>query len=251
MAPIPQTNGLLPTNGINILVVTGAFKGEDGTPLTLHRINKEEWSNLVHPYLTLGSGEVLSPSHYLSNGNSHSARRQHYLLTATSHCLVSSMRALVTEVVAWYMGLNLKKPPQLVLKMGRQQRCANPARSAWFYEDMECLQGVAVLRCYGLFSAKIPAVQQSLLRPRNTLLSEHETLYILVLEKLGGKLLINEPMTDDLTNEVKSLYHELTYLGILNYERVRWYNVLRAPDSDPQVGGIASLPSPYTSKVYR
>lgn len=116
------------------------------------------------------------------------------------------------------------RPPQLVLKMGRQQRCANLARSAWFYEDMECLQGVAVLRCYGLFSAKIPAVQQSLLRPWNhesasaadfrpflnwqdplldsrlrALLSEHETLYILVLEKLGGKLPINEPTSDDLT----------------------------------------------------
>ena len=52
-------------------------------------------------------------------------------------------------------------------------------------------------------------------------------------------------------NEVKGIYHKLTYLGILNYEQICWYNILRAPDSDLQLGGIASLPSPYMSKIYR
>ena len=212
--------------------------------LTLYRIKKEERSNLVHPYPTLGP-EVLLPSMYLPERKPPqcppSALPPDGNLTL-SCVLDESVGNGSSGVVYGTKSQDVRGPagaevkiqalpsedgyrlPQLVLKMGRQQRCANLAREAWFYEDMECLQGVAVPRCYGLFSAKIPTVQQSLLRPWNyesardtdfmpslnwrdplldsrlrALLSEHETLYVLVLEKLGGKLPINEPISDDLT----------------------------------------------------
>ncbi|KZV82126.1 hypothetical protein EXIGLDRAFT_778945, partial [Exidia glandulosa HHB12029] len=41
--------------------------------------------------------------------------------------------------------------PPLVLKIARQERCQSVAREAWFYEELECLQGVVLPRCYGCF----------------------------------------------------------------------------------------------------
>lgn len=45
--------------------------------------------------------------------------------------------------------------PPLVAKIGRQDRCQSIAREGWFYEEMECLQGVAIPRCYGCFELKL------------------------------------------------------------------------------------------------
>ena len=44
--------------------------------------------------------------------------------------------------------------PPLVLKVGRFNGRAAIAREAWFYDEMECLQGVVVPRCYGWFEAQ-------------------------------------------------------------------------------------------------
>jgi hypothetical protein len=45
--------------------------------------------------------------------------------------------------------------PPLVIKVAARRRSPNLAREAWFYEEMEHIQGVAIPRCYGLFTAEI------------------------------------------------------------------------------------------------
>ena len=45
--------------------------------------------------------------------------------------------------------------PPLVLKAGCFKRRAEIAREAWFYDEMECLQGVVVPRCYGWFETEL------------------------------------------------------------------------------------------------
>lgn len=45
--------------------------------------------------------------------------------------------------------------PPLVVKIGRRNRCQSITREAWFYEEMECLQGIAIARCYGCFEMEL------------------------------------------------------------------------------------------------
>ena len=46
--------------------------------------------------------------------------------------------------------------PSLVVKIARCTKNKRIAREAWFYDEMQTLQGVVVPRCYGCFEAKIP-----------------------------------------------------------------------------------------------
>ncbi|KAF8522500.1 hypothetical protein JB92DRAFT_2887122 [Gautieria morchelliformis] len=45
--------------------------------------------------------------------------------------------------------------PALVIKVAARRRSDDLAREAWFYEEMEDIQGVAIARCYGFFTAEI------------------------------------------------------------------------------------------------
>ncbi|KAF8461156.1 hypothetical protein JB92DRAFT_3072774 [Gautieria morchelliformis] len=45
--------------------------------------------------------------------------------------------------------------PSLVIKVAARRRSDDLAREAWFYEEMEDIQGVAIARCYGFFTAEI------------------------------------------------------------------------------------------------
>jgi hypothetical protein len=45
--------------------------------------------------------------------------------------------------------------PPLVIKVAARRRSDDLARETWFYEEMEDLQGVAIARCYGFFTAEI------------------------------------------------------------------------------------------------
>ncbi|KAF9505056.1 hypothetical protein BS47DRAFT_581164 [Hydnum rufescens UP504] len=45
--------------------------------------------------------------------------------------------------------------PPLVLKVARSKRRAEIGREAWFYDELECLQGVVLPRCYGWFEAEL------------------------------------------------------------------------------------------------
>lgn len=45
--------------------------------------------------------------------------------------------------------------PPLVVKIARRKRCQSLVREAWFYEEMECIQGVAIPRYYGCFKLNL------------------------------------------------------------------------------------------------
>ncbi|KAF8497718.1 hypothetical protein BU17DRAFT_103171 [Hysterangium stoloniferum] len=45
--------------------------------------------------------------------------------------------------------------PPLVIKVSDRYRSAKLAREAWFYEEMEHLQGVSIARCYGFFQVEL------------------------------------------------------------------------------------------------
>ena len=62
--------------------------------------------------------------------------------------IVHNVEILPTEPLLGHL-------PPLVLKVGRFERRAEIAREAWFYDEMECMQGVIVPRCYGWFEAEL------------------------------------------------------------------------------------------------
>jgi hypothetical protein len=45
--------------------------------------------------------------------------------------------------------------PPLVMKVAARRRSENLTREAWFYEEMENIQGASIARCYGFFTAEI------------------------------------------------------------------------------------------------
>lgn len=46
--------------------------------------------------------------------------------------------------------------PPLVIKIAARTKNKNLAREAWFYDEMQSLQGVVIPRCYGWFEAPLP-----------------------------------------------------------------------------------------------
>ncbi|KAJ3894208.1 hypothetical protein GG344DRAFT_41646, partial [Lentinula edodes] len=118
--------------------------------------------------------------------------------------------------------------PELVFKFARLHRCADLHREAWFYEEMECLQGVAIPRCYELRSTR-------------------NKLCILVEERLGGRLPIGSPFSPEVRQDLNTLFAEIGPLGILNENDIRHANILQAPACPP---GLPSLVSPFTFRTH-
>ncbi|KAF8508404.1 hypothetical protein JB92DRAFT_2832404 [Gautieria morchelliformis] len=52
--------------------------------------------------------------------------------------------------------------PSLVIKIAARRRSDDLAHGAWFYEEMEGIQGAAIARCYGFFTAEIEQNSQVL-----------------------------------------------------------------------------------------
>ena len=116
--------------------------------------------------------------------------------------------------------------PPLVLKVGRFNRRAEIAREAWFYDELECLQGGVVPRCYGWFEAELTEGQtfgswytagreSGDSEPKNLENSNPESrtkdserliemtrsrnfVSVLLLERLGGNLPLGVPLSDEL-----------------------------------------------------
>lgn len=49
--------------------------------------------------------------------------------------------------------------PPLVAKIARPHRAMEVVREAWVYDETQCLQGVAVPRCFGLFTLQLASGQ--------------------------------------------------------------------------------------------
>jgi len=159
--------------------------------------------------------------------------------------------------------------PPLVLKVARSKRRAEIAREAWFYDELECLQGVVLPRCYGWFEAELAEGQSFGPSTRATRRSSdteesnpewrfknskqltemsHSRNYVsvLLLEKMGGKLPIGVPLGDDLVKGIYDMFGEITELGV-DHRDIRYSNMLAAPQGPTT---LPSLPSPFTGRTY-
>ncbi|KZV85877.1 hypothetical protein EXIGLDRAFT_725449 [Exidia glandulosa HHB12029] len=174
--------------------------------------------------------------------------------------------------------------PPLVVKVVRQERCQSGAREAWFYDHLECLQGVVVPRCYGWFELRltpeweVPAwsayptsnsrtdanegpaefmsYHPSDLREKNIgpspfmteLAAARDRLFILVLERVGDRFK-RQPMDDDDESdlELSAAYTELAHMGVDMSMDIKGSNVCMAPEAPP---GLPSLPSPFTGRTH-
>lgn len=131
--------------------------------------------------------------------------------------------------------------PPLVVKIGRQSRCQSIVREAWFYEEMQCLQGVAIARYFGCFEVKVGPgrrvgpwedtkyqldapepdlvwdfaqyseddITECGIAPHpllSELLEETSAVYITVLERLGHELAFNEKHSYDIQSDISSAY---------------------------------------------
>ncbi|KAF9503790.1 hypothetical protein BS47DRAFT_1334772 [Hydnum rufescens UP504] len=157
--------------------------------------------------------------------------------------------------------------PPLVLKVARSKRRAEIAREAWFYDELECLQGVVLPRCYGWFEAELTEGQSfgpwtATRKSRDTENSNPEWRFkgsklkemsgsrnyvsVLLLEKLGDTLPMGVPLGDELVKGLYDLFGEISELGV-DHRDIRYSNILAAPEGPDT---LPSLPSPFTGQVY-
>lgn len=121
--------------------------------------------------------------------------------------------------------------PPLVVKIARLNRVTSLMREAWFYDEMECLQGASLARCYGYFEVELhedpekTAIQTALRQlaskypssdsvelnpvlerdrecgPLHPLAEDrahrNDVLALLVLERLGSSLPIGKPVSQE------------------------------------------------------
>ncbi|EJD52617.1 hypothetical protein AURDEDRAFT_158351 [Auricularia subglabra TFB-10046 SS5] len=151
------------------------------------------------------------------------------------------------------------------------------AREAWFYDELESLQGVVVPRCYGCFDLELQPGWQVPARHRARgdepdelplefietlgpsafeqdppphpsavqLGVERNRLFVLLFERAGPSLL--DTLRVPALRELDDAYGELAILGVNMAKDITPQNILWAPDAPP---GLPSIPSPYTNSVY-
>ncbi|KAJ3535025.1 hypothetical protein NM688_g7038 [Phlebia brevispora] len=167
--------------------------------------------------------------------------------------------------------------PPLVAKVSRPKREKELEHEAFYYEEMETIQGIVIPRCYGFFTGKIP--RDHLLVGETDVSSEFPTdseesmseasnlknedserpqftynhaanfrvVSILLLEKLGDRLPVGKKLPEDLTAEIVDMYRHFGQFGIDHID-IRYANILEAPECPP---GWPSLMSPLTHNAYR
>ncbi|EIM81044.1 uncharacterized protein STEHIDRAFT_162045 [Stereum hirsutum FP-91666 SS1] len=171
--------------------------------------------------------------------------------------------------------------PPLVVKVGRLNRSASMVREAWFYEDMEPIQGIAVPRCYGCFELKVPrgtivepclrnctdydndfeelidfseypeeALLETGVEPHPTLtelIAARDRLHVTIFERLGPELAPGIDHEEEVRDDIHSLFTNISSLGVHLNSSVARENILQAPTSPP---GIPSQVSPYTNRTH-
>lgn len=143
-------------NAISQITVTGIAQDASGrdVPLILHRSTAPP--DLVEPTLHEGFPD---PSKRLLSSLPELGDLQFCI--SLGERIGSGRAGLVHEVtpvslVSLSQGECPMALPPLVLKLARPNRCAFMAREAWFYDELELLQGVCIPRCYGWFEATLP-----------------------------------------------------------------------------------------------
>jgi len=258
-------------NVISALTIHGLITDPDGTsiPIILHRTVAP--LDLV-PFLKVGSLAAPEkalrpfiprpPSTLPEPGDLHVQLTFGEKIGSGRSSFVHEVNVLPTATLPAHL-------PPLVLKVARSKRRAEIAREAWFYDELECLQGVVLPRCYGWFEVELAEGQsfdrwtRATRRSSATENSNPEWQFkgskeltemshsrnhvsVLLLEKMGGKLPIGVPLGDDLVKGVYDMYGEIAELGV-DHRDIRYSNILAAPQGPTT---LPSLPSPFTGRIY-
>lgn len=126
--------------------------------------------------------------------------------------------------------------PPLVVKVSRRYEAKQLVREAYYYDEMECLQGSVIPRYYGLFRSTIapdwnldpwrrdPVRGSRMSNPQedDEQSSDEEEvpppptkLSILVMERLGGRMPLGEELPEDL--EYVASHHSIPHLHLPLY----------------------------------
>ncbi|GJJ09749.1 hypothetical protein Clacol_003973 [Clathrus columnatus] len=250
---------MLPLNAFSSVTIHGlVFKDGVSIPQTFERgisrhgrINHFEVKSFIRP----GGLPKRPPSNLPPPGNDH-------LIIMLGDTLGSGRVGTVHQAALLTHNTNL---PQLVVKISRQNRSAYIEQEAWYYEELEQVQGIAMPRCYGLFRARIeegtevkiwgddkkgsdkfdqshsrgfPQAVDSLGEklPRMPT-PDPALLSVLLFERLGGRMPIQEPI-DHIRDDIFEVYNDLSRLGIEHLD-IRWSNILSViQDPDYESSGI-------------
>ncbi|KIJ50425.1 hypothetical protein M422DRAFT_777137 [Sphaerobolus stellatus SS14] len=172
----------------------------------------------------------------------------HHIAVSLGEALGHGRVGSVHSVTLLTPGLDI---PPLVIKVSNYKRSANMAEEAWYYEELEQLQGISIPRCYGFFQAQLKdgcnvltwkidsgdhsdsgeddstssnsgeQVERELYH-----VDDGSTISVLLLERLGGPMPVGEPL-HDIKTDVYELYNDLARLGIESLD-IRWSNILSA-----------------------
>ncbi|KIM46838.1 hypothetical protein M413DRAFT_440413 [Hebeloma cylindrosporum] len=141
----------------------------------------------------------------------------------------------------------------LVVKVGGKNYSPDLAKEAWNYEEMECIQGIAVPLCYGLFQAMLPEdgmqVKPWLDEDHVETATKNSLVSLLVLERVGGHLAMPMMLSDEEKDQIFGVYRELAYLSIAHRD-IRYYNILCAPPSPSTPSLYEPKESPFTKRTY-
>lgn len=209
-------------NSIKTLVLEGMFHDANGrfAPAVLSRANVPiDFIKPVEPPPEFKRKQTI----YVPRPPSQLPPAGHLTLKASLGKVIGRGRcSVVYEVRDPEVSDTTAQLPQIVLKVAWASRCGDINREGWFYDEMECLQGVALARCYGLFEADIPGgctvslpdgsnFQNDAPTSHNMIIDEDRVhpkflelrdkrnrLSILVLERLGGRLPLGEVLTQEL-----------------------------------------------------
>ncbi|KAI0028009.1 hypothetical protein K488DRAFT_90186 [Vararia minispora EC-137] len=160
--------------------------------------------------------------------------------------------------------------PPLVVKIARRDRVASLAREAWFYDEMEHIQGAVIPRCYGWFEFvlgdgdRVPVLEHFVKdkgwtkdeseyldvnsrslngQPLHPVLQKRaesrNVISVLVLEQVGGRLTPRRKLSPAECDDMIDLHRQLAELGIGVVPDVRWENLaLKHPDVPSMVSPV-------------
>ncbi|EPQ50822.1 hypothetical protein GLOTRDRAFT_133565 [Gloeophyllum trabeum ATCC 11539] len=108
-------------------------------------------------------------------------------------------------------------------RVGDVDRCDELSKEAWFYEEMECLQGVVTPRYYGHFTTMLPARTDILSLKRRA--SSPFPMSIILLERVGDSLPLGQPIPQVLQDDLWDMMRDFAALGICHND-LRYDNLL-------------------------
>ncbi|OBZ65972.1 hypothetical protein A0H81_14203 [Grifola frondosa] len=259
----------LALNAISTITVHGIAhtKGDDTTdcPLRMTRVAIPKMKREVHqphePFISPDGHREIAPSRLPPEGDYH-VDLSLQPLKQTIGCEENGNYGRPSQDPSTLTG----RLPPLAVKIARFGYKRELLLEASVYKELEHLQGVSIPRCYGLFEDTDEHVSISELPPEFDALPReqhrklwHEklelakqelrfnrahngpggsnTVMLLLLERLGGRLPIGVDLGPELRADLHALLEDMAIQGVF-YNDIRYYNILQPLPSPPGFSGM-------------